>query len=140
MNVYVNAESCYAVELVLSGIYSSPRRFNLFNIYDNKILLRETIKGLVWKEQRLGISGTFGLAFGADHVPVTRALMLVTISPGRHTLALLAADSAVLHAPVRYSCLWAPSFAFPPTIHCQQQHFQLINTQTQHETEGCLVA
>lgn len=125
----MKAESCHAVELPMSCIYSSQRRFDLFNIYVYNILLRETIKGHAFKEQRLGNSGTFGLAFVADHVPVTRALMLVTISPRRHTFALLTTYSTVLHAPVRHSCLWAPSFAFPPTIHCQQ-HFQLMNTET----------
>lgn len=45
------------------------------------------------------------LALRVLQVPVTRALVLVAISPRRNTLALAAADSAELQAPVLHPCL-----------------------------------
>lgn len=46
-----------------------------------------------------------------DLIPVARALILVPVSPRRHTLALLAAHSAVVQAPVHHSGLGAPHLA-----------------------------
>lgn len=53
-----------------------------------------------------GFSGSraFGLALVVKLVPVARAFVLVPISPRRNTLALLAADSAVLEAPILNLC------------------------------------
>lgn len=51
------------------------------------------------------------MALGVLLVLVARALVLVSISAGRNAFALLAADSAVLQAPVFHSCFRAPSRA-----------------------------
>ena len=51
------------------------------------------------------ISRALGLALRVLVVPVARALVLVSISPRWHALALLTANTAVLQAPVLHSCL-----------------------------------
>lgn len=48
-----------------------------------------------------------GLALGVLHVPVARALMLVSISSRGNAFAFLAADSAVFQASVLHSCFRA---------------------------------
>lgn len=53
-------------------------------------------------------SRALGLPLLVNLVPVARALMLVSVSPRRHTLAVLTAYPAVLQAPVLHSCLLAP--------------------------------
>lgn len=48
-------------------------------------------------------------------VAVARALVLVAVGPGRDAPALLAADVAVLDAPVHHPRLRAPPLALVPT-------------------------
>lgn len=43
-------------------------------------------------------SRAFALALRVLHIPVARTLVLVSVSPRWHTVALLAADSTVLQA------------------------------------------
>ena len=66
--------------------------------------LRDT---LIWRWNLRAL----GLALGVLLVLVARALVLVSIRAGRNAFALLAADSAVLQAPVFHSCFRAPSRA-----------------------------
>ena len=49
-----------------------------------------------------------GLALGADHVSVTRALRFIAYCPRRYTLAFPAAYTAVVQAPLFDSCNLTP--------------------------------
>lgn len=53
-------------------------------------------------------SRALGVALGVLEIPVARALVLVSISPRWHALALVTANPAVFQAPVLHSCICAP--------------------------------